>query len=168
SAPLPTQSSDDAFKQFSSDPSAAFLSQFPTDQPLTPYLRQPYYHEQPTLYGGGLLLIWHSPPFDDLNARKAFCLAINRDQFNQQMLHGQMLPSWHLVPEGMDGYNPSLTGPDDASVTDNSTLARHYWQAYLASHHNQAPPIFNDYNQPLVLSYGYTGSQGYRQEAAWL
>ena len=168
SLPRPTLSSDSTFRQFQSDLSTAFLSALPTDQPLTPYLRQPYYHEQQTLYGGGLLFVWRNPPFDDLNARKAFCLAINREQFNQQMLHGQMLPTWHIVPEGMPGYNATLTGPDGASVADNTALARHYWQLYLASHHNQAPPIANDYNQPFALSYGYTSLSSYRQEAAWL
>jgi peptide/nickel transport system substrate-binding protein/oligopeptide transport system substrate-binding protein len=54
---------------------------------------QPYYHEQPLLAVTALQFDWRNPPFDDLNARKAFCLAINRDQINQQVYHGAMIPT---------------------------------------------------------------------------
>ena len=51
------------------------------------------------------MMNWKIAPFDDVNARKAFCLAINRDQINQQVYQGRNMPTWHLVPKGMNGYN---------------------------------------------------------------
>ena len=113
----------------------------PSDQTPLRHAQQPYYHEQPTLGFSGLAFDWSNPPFNDINARKAFCLAINRDQFNQQVYQGQMLPTWHLVPEGMAGYNPSLQGLDCAPVTGDATLATRYWQMYLVSPPCQVPTI---------------------------
>ncbi len=41
----------------------------------------------------------------------------------------------------MDGYNAQVQGLDGAPVAGNVTLAQHYWQLYLAAHHNTAPHI---------------------------
>ena len=88
---------------------------------------------------------WKLAPFDDINARKAFCLAINRDQLNQQVYQNAIIPSWHIVPKGMPGYNANLQGLDGAPTTGDAALARQYWQRYLAAHHNTVPRItFSD------------------------
>lgn len=153
-------SADVAFSQFSSDPSQAFANSFPTDQPLAQYTQQPYYHEQPTLGFHGLMFYWRNAPFNDINARKAFCLAINRVQLNQQVYHGQTLPSWHIVPQGMDGYDSGLKGLDGTPITGDVSLAKHYWQLYLAAHNNQVPPI--------VINYGYPNNSRDLAVSAWL
>jgi ABC-type oligopeptide transport system substrate-binding subunit len=129
---------DAAFILFQSDQSEAFSNVMPRDEQT---LGQPYYHEQPTLEFHGLLFPWHNAPFDDLNARRAFCLAINRDQYNQQILHSDAMPSWHILPQGMDGFNANLRGLDGALTTGDNSLAKHYWQLYLAAHHHQVPSI---------------------------
>ena len=131
------------FTQFASDPSLAFADQVVDLQPNFPLAttkKQSYYHEQPILMMTSLLLNWKIVPFDDINARKAFCLAINRDQINQQIFQGSNLPTWHLLPQGMPGYNEHLHGLDNAPVTGDMALARDYWQRYLAAHPKATAP----------------------------
>lgn len=130
-----------AYSAFLSDQAIAYAGDLPIDQSLMSLKQQPYYHEQPALISGGLMLNWKIAPFDDINARKAFCLALNREQLNQQAFHGGAIPSWHIVPQGMDGYNAQLRGIDGAPITGDTTLAKRYWRQYLAAHHNVVPHI---------------------------
>ena len=125
------------------DDSIAYVDRvdFQTLQQNPAVRRQPYYHEQPLYWVLTLEFNWKKAPFDDLNARKAFCLAINRAQFNQQVYPGVALPGWHLIPQGMPGYNPALNGVDGAPATGDSALARRSWQAYLAAHPGPAPQV---------------------------
>ncbi len=126
-------STDTEYGVFHSDQTLAYTDTIPVDQ-IAAAKNLPGYHEQPTLIMRGLLLNWKIAPFDDINARKAFCLAINRDQVNTQAFQGSYLPTWHVVPEGMPGYNERLQGLDNAPVAGNMALARTYWQRYLATH----------------------------------
>jgi ABC-type oligopeptide transport system substrate-binding subunit len=125
------------------DDSVAFADwvDFQTLQRNPGVRRQPYYHEQPLNTTYALEFNWKQAPFDDLNARKAFCLAINREPFNQQVYPGVSIPGWHIIPNGMAGYNPALTGLDGAPVTGDAALAKQYWHAYLAAHGGRAPQI---------------------------
>jgi peptide/nickel transport system substrate-binding protein/oligopeptide transport system substrate-binding protein len=56
-------------------------------------------------------------PFNNLNIRKAFALAINKDILANNYAHGADTPTNHIVPQGMYGYNPNLTGPDGTTNT---------------------------------------------------
>jgi peptide/nickel transport system substrate-binding protein/oligopeptide transport system substrate-binding protein len=60
------------------------------------------------------------PPFDNLTVRQAFAEATDRDTLAHQVLQDTVLPSDHIVPEGMPGYNPNLKGlpfnPQDAKT----------------------------------------------------
>jgi oligopeptide transport system substrate-binding protein len=145
---------------FSNDPTQAFANALPTNLPITQFNRQPYYHEQPVLSIRVLIFYWRNAPFDDINARKAFCLAINREQFNQQVYHGQGMPTWHIIPQGMEGYNDHLKGLDSAPVTGDTVLAEHYWQLYLAAHHNQVPRI--------LINYTLQGKPDFLEGSTWL
>ncbi|HEY7340416.1 MAG TPA: peptide ABC transporter substrate-binding protein [Ktedonobacterales bacterium] len=155
-------SSAAVFSQFATDVSLAFADNIVDLQPnfpLTFTKKQPYYHEQPELIMTSLLLNWKTPPFDDLNARKAFCLAINRDQINEQVFQGGNMPTWHLLPQGLPDYDNHPRGLDDAPVTGNMALAQSYWQRYLAAHPaNSAPTsipiLFNDASirQKLIVT----------------
>jgi peptide/nickel transport system substrate-binding protein/oligopeptide transport system substrate-binding protein len=126
---------------FRSDPTIAWTALSPDDPDINAMKRQPYYHAQPALTISGIAFNWKITPFDDINARKAFCLAINRDQISQQIYQSLNIPSWHLVPQGMDGYNAQLKGIDDAQTTGNASLAREYWQRYLAARGEKAPAV---------------------------
>jgi oligopeptide transport system substrate-binding protein len=130
---------------FRSDPTIAWTTILSTDPDIPLMKKQAYYHEQPALILSGIVLNWKIAPFDDLNARKAFCLALNRDDVNRQAYQGLYIPSWHLVPQGMDGYNAQVKGIDGVPTTGDIALAQHYWQRYLAAHHNTVPRItFSD------------------------
>ncbi len=162
SVPLSNSSSPPStgLSLFSSDPRQAFANMLPTNLPISQFTQQSYYHEQPTLGFRALMFYWSNAPFDDINARKAFCLAINREQFNQQIYHGQMMPSWHIIPQGVDGYDAQLKGIDGAPVAGDAALAKHYWQLYLASHNNQTPTI--------MINYGLKGNPDYLEASNWL
>jgi oligopeptide transport system substrate-binding protein len=63
-------------------------------------------------------------PFDDARVRKAFSLAINRDQITKAVVRGGSRPARGLVPTGvlLDGKDVRQTGGD--LVTDNAEEAR--------------------------------------------
>ncbi len=50
------------------------------------------------------------PPFDDLNVRKAFTLAYDRQRYIDVMLHGKALPAIGIYPPGLPGFNYALKG----------------------------------------------------------
>ena len=104
--------------------------------------KQPYYHEQPLNLLFALEFNWKKAPFDDANARKAFCLAINRESLGtQDYLSSSSIPGWHIIPQGMAGYSPALKGLTGAPVSGDAARARTYWQAYLAAYGGQAPQV---------------------------
>jgi oligopeptide transport system substrate-binding protein len=84
------------------------------------------FKEIPFLNVGYVAPNWGRPPFDDIRARQAFNLAINRDAIVQAIGHGDSIPSYHIVPQGEFGYNKNLTLPlgvtstqgDQAKATD--------------------------------------------------
>jgi oligopeptide transport system substrate-binding protein len=78
---------------------------------------------------------WQIAPFDDVRARQAFSLALDRHSL-AQLRPEQAQPSIHLVPEGVPGYNPDLadaarrTGKEALSA--NVAAARQLANAYAA------------------------------------
>jgi peptide/nickel transport system substrate-binding protein/oligopeptide transport system substrate-binding protein len=135
-------STDTEYGVFHSDQTLAYADTIPMDQ-IAAAKNHPDYHEQAWLALKVLLLNWKIAPFDDINARKAFCLAINRDQINQQVYQGGNMPTWHLVPQGMPGYNDHLHGLDNTPTSGDMALARGYWQQYLTAHpHWKMPAQF--------------------------
>ncbi len=122
----------------------------------------PAYHVVPELLITSVVFNWKVPPFDNADARQALCLAINRDTVMQGVAQSvpagssfiPYLPTWHLVPRGMPGYDASLTGIDGVTATSGDLAkAEAHWQAYLATLHGKAPP-------PIVFSYnGVTSAQ---------
>jgi oligopeptide transport system substrate-binding protein len=54
------------------------------------------------------------PPFDDLNVRKAFSMAFDRQKYIDVVLNGHALPANGLYPPGLPGFNIALQGlPND-------------------------------------------------------
>jgi oligopeptide transport system substrate-binding protein len=137
-------STDTEYSTYQTDQTLAYTDTIPVDQ-IAAAKKRPDYHEHPALINLGVTFNWRLAPFDDINARKAFCLAINREQLNERVYQYAIIPSWHIVPQGIDGYNSNLRGLDGVAITGDSTLARQYWQRYLAAHHNTVPRItFSD------------------------
>lgn len=50
------------------------------------------------------------PPFDDVNVRKAFSMAFNRQQYLDVIWNGHALPASGLYPPGLPGFNIALQG----------------------------------------------------------
>ena len=50
------------------------------------------------------------PPFDDVNVRKAFSMAFNRQQYIDVVLDGHALPAHGVYPPGLPGFNLALQG----------------------------------------------------------
>jgi oligopeptide transport system substrate-binding protein len=50
------------------------------------------------------------PPFDDVNVRKAFSMAFNRQQYIDVVVNGRALPAQGIYPPGLPGFNIALQG----------------------------------------------------------
>jgi oligopeptide transport system substrate-binding protein len=88
------------------------------------------------LHSGGALgtvsfgVNWATPPFDDMRMRQAFELALDREKLISDAYGDRFIGTNHLVPEGMPGYNPNLTGPSNSGVRGNPQRAQALAQAY--------------------------------------
>jgi len=97
------------------------------------------FHSVPYLSIGYLKPNWTKAPFDDVNARLAFALALNKDAIANKVLGGSVIPTNHIVPEGQFGYNANLTGPDGtANLRGNPGKAKQLISAYAQQHCNGA------------------------------
>lgn len=74
-------------------------------------------HQVPglTMYYYGLNYL--TKPFDNLKVRQALALAINKDVLAHDVYSGTMLATNHIVPAGIPGYSPQLSGPLGVSST---------------------------------------------------
>jgi oligopeptide transport system substrate-binding protein len=71
-------------------------------------------------------------PFDNLKIRQAFELAINKTLLARDIWKGSVIPTNHIVPQGMPGYNSKLLGPAGVSGTSGDPAkARALFQAGL-------------------------------------
>jgi oligopeptide transport system substrate-binding protein len=52
------------------------------------------------------------PPFDDVNVRRAFCLAVNKERIAKVILRDMINEADGILPPGMPGYNETLEGLD--------------------------------------------------------
>ena len=100
--------------------------------------------QTPVLETAYLTPDWQRPPFDDLRVRQAVSLAIDRQALARAAVaplfplasQNAVIPTIHLVPDGMPGYNPGLvdvagrTGKD--ALTPDVTKARALATAYAA------------------------------------
>src|SRR5260370_12425720 len=105
------------------------------------------FQQTPFLLFQGFSMNYNIKPFNNKDARLAFCQAINRTQVATNVLSGVATGSWHIVPQGMPGYNPNLTVPDGARLANNLTLAQQHWTAYKATLNGApVPPIKISFN----------------------
>jgi len=52
------------------------------------------------------------PPFDDVNVRRAFCHAVNKERIAEVILRDMVSEADGILPPGMPGYNEALEGSD--------------------------------------------------------
>jgi len=90
------------------------------------------FHQFPLLAIDFLGLNYLTKPFDNIKIRQAFALAINKDLIANNIFKGTLMPTNHIVPQGMPGYNPNLTGPGGVKGTSGDPqLAKQLFQQGL-------------------------------------
>ncbi len=50
------------------------------------------------------------PPFDDVNIRRAFAMAVDKTKLASMVFHDTVEPASGILPPGMPGFNPDLSG----------------------------------------------------------
>ena len=87
--------------------------------------QRPDFHFVPQLWTNYYTMNYLVKPFDNISIRQAFALAIDKTAISNSVWHGTVLPSNHIIPQGMPGYNPNLSGPDGTqNLTGNAQLAK--------------------------------------------
>ena len=71
------------------------------------YIGHPAYRRAPLLRGYYFGFNTDEPPFDDARVRRAFSMAIDRDQFPPLLMGGE-LPAGYWIPPGMPHHNPDI------------------------------------------------------------
>ena len=51
-----------------------------------------------------------APPFDDVNIRRAFCYAVDKERIIKLIFRDMVSEADGILPPGMPGYNPNLSG----------------------------------------------------------
>ena len=106
--------------------------------------------------------VWTKKPFDDIRVRQAFDLALNKDVLSNQVDQGSNIPTNHIVPSGMPGYDPNLVGPDGSpSTAGNVTKATQLMQSYAndpksgcgGKFSGCTPVTLVDSSDPAVVTY---------------
>jgi oligopeptide transport system substrate-binding protein len=76
------------------------------------------------------------PPFDDVNVRRAFSLAVNKERIAEVILRDMLNNASGILPPGMPGYNEALEGLDyDVEEAKGLIAASKY------GHVSNLPPI---------------------------
>jgi oligopeptide transport system substrate-binding protein len=76
------------------------------------------------------------PPFDDVNVRKAFSMAFDKQKYIDIVLDGHALPAHGLYPPGLPGFNLALQG-----LPYDPTQARKLLAESKYGGQNRLPPI---------------------------
>src|SRR5579875_3979863 len=75
------------------------------------------YRQDPSLGNYYLSMNFLDKPFDNIKIRQAFALAINKDLIASKIYKGTVIPTNHIIIQGVAGYNPDLTGPAGVKST---------------------------------------------------
>ncbi|MEO7020496.1 MAG: ABC transporter substrate-binding protein, partial [Ktedonobacteraceae bacterium] len=110
------------------------------------------YHQYSNLSISYLAMNYLAKPFDNIKIRQAFELAINKDVLNTSILKGTDIPTCHIVPAGMPGYNADLKCPGGAPTKGDPTMAMSLLQAGMAEEGiTSLPPIKITYSTGPTL-----------------
>jgi oligopeptide transport system substrate-binding protein len=106
-----------------------------TDVPLQSYFTargQSDFNEVPVLLETYFGLNFDQPPMNNLQVRQALSLALNKQLLVDRVENGGAIPTNHIVPKGMPGYNPGLLTPGSdptQSLTGNQAEAQQLLKA---------------------------------------
>ncbi|HZU04283.1 MAG TPA: ABC transporter substrate-binding protein, partial [Ktedonobacteraceae bacterium] len=79
--------------------------------------QSPDFHQVPALTIFYIGMNYLVKPLDNIHIRQALAIALNREVIVKAAWHSAYIPTCHIVPQGMYGYNSSLTCPDGTPVT---------------------------------------------------
>lgn len=83
------------------------------------------FHQVPQLWINYYTMNYLVKPFDNIDIRQAFELAIDKTAIANAVWKGSVIPTNHIVPQDMPGYDSQLTGPDGTqSLKGNPTMAK--------------------------------------------
>ena len=146
------QQSDNAYHDYQIghvDTTGVPISTFVTDK------KRSDFHQIPQLWINYYTMNYLVKPFDNIHIRQAFALAINKMTIANNVWKGTVLPTNHIVPEGMPGYNPDLSGPDGTqSLKGNPEQAKTLLQMGLKEEKIATLP-------PIKLTYATSTSVAY-------
>lgn len=116
--------------------------------------KRPDYHQVPQLWINYYTMNYKVAPFNNTNIRKAFALAIDKTAIAKDVWKNTVTPTNHILPEGMPGYNPKLTGPDGTqSLKGNPQQAQAFLKQGLKdegwANVSQMPPVTLTYASGL-------------------
>jgi len=134
------------------------VSQFATAR------KQADFVQVPQLWTNYYTMNYLVKPFDNIHIRQAFALAINKTQLANSAWQGTVLPTNHIVPEGMLGYNPQLTGPDNTQGLSGNTAKA---QALLQQGLREEGWASVAQMPPITLTYA-AGTTNFDQEVAMM
>ncbi|HTI13250.1 MAG TPA: peptide ABC transporter substrate-binding protein [Dictyobacter sp.] len=125
----------------------------------------PDYFKYPELSINYYAMNYDIKPFDNIDIRQAFELAINKQQIVSQIWKNTFIATNHIIPQGQPGYDPSLKGPDGTtSLTGDPTLAKQLLQEGMKQEGwtsvKQIPQI--------TLTYSSAGNQATVNEVSQL
>jgi oligopeptide transport system substrate-binding protein len=102
-------------------------------------------------------------PFDNIKIRQAFALAINKDIIAHTVYKDTVIPTNHIVPQGIPGYDSTLTGPAGVKGTGgDATMAKQL----LAEGMKEAGYSSIAALPPITLTEATSGDADSRNEAA--
>jgi peptide/nickel transport system substrate-binding protein/oligopeptide transport system substrate-binding protein len=116
------------------------------------------FHEQPFLATSYYGPNWSKAPFNNVDARQAFDLALNKEVLADKVNSGIVIATNHIVPMGMPGYNPSLTAPDATppltrAPAKATQLMQIYANANCGGKFSSCPPVtLYDSNDPSIVT----------------
>ena len=102
-------SQDEAYQAYQDhkiDMTGVPISTFASDKKRSDFF------QVPQLWINHYAMNYLTKPFDNIHIRQAFALAIDKTALLRDVWKDTLLPTNHIVPQGMKGYNPDLVGPD--------------------------------------------------------
>jgi oligopeptide transport system substrate-binding protein len=102
---------------------------------------RPDFHAYPVLSIRYLTMNYLVKPFDNIHIRQAFALTIDKDLLAKTVFRNAVLPTNHVVPQGMPGFDRNLKGPAGvSSLSGDKNLARQLLQQGMQEEHLTAFP----------------------------
>ncbi len=122
------------------------------------------FHAVPQLWISYYSMNYNIKPFDNIAIRQAFELAINKDTVVKAAYKDSIIPTNHIVPEGMPGYDANLTGVDGAGTQGDQAKAK----TLLATGMQQEGWTSVSQIPAVTLTYSSGGSQAAKNETSIL